>query len=503
MQTLLLGARLLLAAVLLVASVAKLLDLRGSKRAVTEFGVPARLAAPVGAVLPFAELAIALALLPAGSARYGAIAAAALLTVFALAIARSVARGEAPDCHCFGQLHSAPAGWRALVRNAVLAGLAVFVVAGGWRRAGPSATAWAGELSDAAVVALAGGLVIALLAACAAVAWLALLRQNGGLLLRLEALQARLDAVAGPAPVSAAQPHRGLALGELAPPFTLGGLYGESATLDSLTAGDTPLLLVFTDPRCGPCNALMPQVSSWQQEHAGRLSIAVLTRGSIEENRAEVQEHGVGSIWIDEGLEVYGAYRAHATPGAVLIDAQGKIASPVVAGAEAIAELVAHSNGASPTQVALPIHHAAPHPAAPSVPAVGSPAPSLQLRDLADRPVSLVSSERDTLVLFWDPSCGFCAQMLDDVRAFDRSPPPGAPRLVLISRGSAEDNADIGIAAPIVLDNALMAGAAFGTTATPVAIVIDRRGNVASELGIGRPGVMALASGVEGQLSTG
>jgi hypothetical protein len=42
-----------------------------------------------------------------------------------------MARGEAPDCHCFGQLHSESAGWRTLARNGLLAAIAGFVVLAG------------------------------------------------------------------------------------------------------------------------------------------------------------------------------------------------------------------------------------------------------------------------------------------------------------------------------------------------------------------------------------
>jgi hypothetical protein len=35
----------------------------------------------------------------------------ALLVLFIVAIAVTLARGRKPDCHCFGQLHSKPIGW--------------------------------------------------------------------------------------------------------------------------------------------------------------------------------------------------------------------------------------------------------------------------------------------------------------------------------------------------------------------------------------------------------
>jgi hypothetical protein len=39
------------------------------------------------------------------------------------------------------------------------------------------------------------------------------------------------------------------------------------------------------------------------------------------------------------------------------------------------------------------------------------------------------------------------------------------------------------------------AGSAFGTSGTPSALLVDEHGNVASELAVGAPGVLALATG--------
>jgi uncharacterized membrane protein YphA (DoxX/SURF4 family) len=123
----LLIARLILAATFAIAGLVKLADLEGSRRAVEEFGVPRRLASTVGTLLPVAEIAVAAALVPEATARAGGIAALALLLTLSVGIARS----ETPDCHCFGQLHSAPAGPRALARNFALAALVGFVLVAG------------------------------------------------------------------------------------------------------------------------------------------------------------------------------------------------------------------------------------------------------------------------------------------------------------------------------------------------------------------------------------
>src|SRR5947209_15440906 len=108
MALVLLIVRLLLAAVFLVAGLAKMADLAGSRQALRDFGVPARLADPFGLLLPLAELAVAVALLPTISAWWGALGALVLLLLFVVGIGYNLVRGRHPECHCFGQLPSAP-----------------------------------------------------------------------------------------------------------------------------------------------------------------------------------------------------------------------------------------------------------------------------------------------------------------------------------------------------------------------------------------------------------
>lgn len=186
----LLIARLALAVVFLVAAVGKLADRPGARRGPRTSASRPGSPAPWRFVLPLVEIAVALALLPSQSARWGALAAGVLLVVFSVAIAVSLARGREPDCHCFGQLHSAPAGPTVLLRNVALAAVAGFVVVGGWDDAGTSAVAWAGALSDAALVGLVLGTVLAVTVAVGGALFLGLLRQHGRVLVRLDALEA-------------------------------------------------------------------------------------------------------------------------------------------------------------------------------------------------------------------------------------------------------------------------------------------------------------------------
>src|SRR5213078_574628 len=158
---------------------------------------------PLGLLLPLAELAVAIALLLPATAWWGALGALALLLLFVGGIGYNLARGRQPECHCFGQLHSAPAGWPTLIRNLVLAALAGVVVAFG------RSTPQVGVLDSLAplsvsqrIEVLAGVVALALLIG---EGWVLLqvLSQQGRLLLRVDALEGRLaEAGQAPSPVA-------------------------------------------------------------------------------------------------------------------------------------------------------------------------------------------------------------------------------------------------------------------------------------------------------------
>jgi thiol-disulfide isomerase/thioredoxin len=196
-------------------------------------------------------------------------------------------------------------------------------------------------------------------------------------------------------------------------------------------------------------------------------------------------------------------YQVIGTPSAVLIGADGRIASPVAPGGEAIRRLVRRSADGRPM---IPLRPAAPaRPATgngngsyagPAALPIGSPAPSLAFRDLAGNQVRLDGPrERDALVLFWNPSCGFCQRMADDLRAWAADAPATAPDLIVVSRGTAEENRNLPESATVLLDEGFSAGRSLGASGTPSALLIDREGRIASQLAVGAPSVLELATG--------
>src|SRR5947209_15442431 len=181
MGIVLLLARMVLTSVFVVAGLTKLAALAGSRQAVRDFGVPARLTTPLGLLLPLAELAVAIALLLPATAWWGALGALALLLLFVGGIGYNLARGRHPECHCFGQLHSAPAGWPTLIRNLVLTAVAALVVVFGWSTPALGVLDWLAPLSVSQRLEVLAGLVV-----------LVLLLAGGWLLVHILSQQGRL-----------------------------------------------------------------------------------------------------------------------------------------------------------------------------------------------------------------------------------------------------------------------------------------------------------------------
>jgi peroxiredoxin/uncharacterized membrane protein YphA (DoxX/SURF4 family) len=508
MDALLVIARLVLAATFLVSGVAKLADLAGSRQAVVNYGVPQRFANVAGLGLPIVEILLALMLLPVATATFGALGLLVLLIAFIIGIAFNLARGHTPDCHCFGQLTKRPIGRATIIQDVALAALALVVTASGLAgNPGPSLVGWTEDLAVVQWVLLALVIVEALV--LAGVVWLLvhLLGQNGRLLVRLDKIEAALaDADIELADDDEeedeeAEEDEGLPIGVPAPAFSLTGLYGETATLDSLRARGNPVLLVFSDPGCGPCNALMPDVGKWQRDLGGKLTVAVVTRGGVDANKTKASEHALTNVLLQNDNETADAYRTFGTPTGVLVSADGLIASGAAPGGDAIRKLAlqaAEGKIANPKRIELrdaPVKPAA-KPAAKAAPGaanIGKPAPTVELPDLDGNTVRLADFKgTPTAVLFWNPGCGFCQRMADDIKAWEIDPPANAPKLLVVSTGDAERNRAHGFTSPIVLDDGFNAGRSFGASGTPSAVLVGADGNVASAVAVGAPGVLGL-----------
>jgi peroxiredoxin len=508
MDIVLLITRLLLAAVFILSGLAKLADRPGSRQAMLDFGVPARLAAPSAVLLPLSELVVAGLLLPNISAWWGALGALALLLLFTAAVGYHLIRGHTPKCHCFGQVSSEPIGWPTLVRNLILSALAGTVVGFGGTGANANLIGWLETTTVFQRVELGvGGLVIVLLV-LEGVAILQLLRKLGHVLQRFEKLEATLAANGIKATTELLSPA---IPGTAAPAFSLPDLSGKLITLDDLLSFGRPALLIFSDPGCGPCNSLLPEVALWQRDYTNKLTLALISRGTPEANRDKASQHGIAMVLLQQDREVAEAYQAQGTPCAVLVRSDGTMGSGLSCGAEQIRELVAQAAGlpiikAPPSTagrdnshtlpMAAPRENAAPVASSggPSKPQTGEPAPAFTLPDLSGHSVSLADFQgKQTLLLFWNPGCGFCQQMLADLKDLEAELPQEILSLLVVSTGNSDENRAMELRSPVLLDEGFTIGPTFGIHGTPMAVLIDAQGKIASEVAAGAPAVLSLA----------
>jgi hypothetical protein len=289
-------ARVLLAGMFAIAAMAKLADRGGVRRAVIAFGVPSAAAGLLGWALVGAEFCTALLLLIAPAARVGGVAALVLLVAFSATVVLNLARGRRPHCHCFGRLSSGPLGWSTVARNGCFATIAAFVALRdhfGW------------PLLALAIVML--GL------------WLG------------PSSHRRWTARAGAAATS----------------FTLVDQAGQTWTLDTLLEPGRPLVLIFSQPGCRACDALLPEVARWQHGLDGRVTVAVVSGGPVSSSLAASAENGLRTVLVDGPRASFAAYGITATPSAVLIDGDQRLVAAPARGAGAIGKLVGQAMEAS------------------------------------------------------------------------------------------------------------------------------------------------------------
>lgn len=202
-------------------------------------------------------------------------------------------------------------------------------------------------LSAGEWLGLAGGLLGLVLLAGQGWVLVHVLTQNGRLLIRLEELEARTGIPGETRFSTQSLAGVGLPIGATAPNFRLPGLHNETLTLDTFRVKGAPVLLIFSNPGCGPCAALLPEIAHWQRKHAGRITIAVLSYGDRDASRATAAEHGLVSVLLPKDRVMAEAYGSDGTPDAVLVHPDGTIGSQLAMGTDAIRELVASltSNG--------------------------------------------------------------------------------------------------------------------------------------------------------------
>jgi peroxiredoxin len=370
-------------------------------------------------------------------------------------------------------------------------------------------------------------------------AWLGfqLVRQNGRILVRLEAIEKRLS------PRGADKPKRdrGLHLGTVAPDFELPDLTGERHKLSEFRGKD--LLLIFFNPKCGFCTKMADDLASLPlDDENGRAVPVVVTTGDLKDNLQLVGRYGIrGTVLLQKEMEVASQFHAHGTPMGYRIDKEGRIASELTIGAEELLKLAERApvnavgrgspDPAQMTDRRSPGHFhggdlrsgdsarsetGAEHQSANgsakhgekdyrSLAATrlnrkglkaGDKAPDFRLPRIGGAELSLDEFRgMRVLLVFSDPHCGPCMELAPRLQEIHDERPDFS--VLVISRGDVDENrakADsLGLSYPIVLQQKWEVSLKYAMFATPIGYLINEQGVLASDVAVGIEPILALA----------
>jgi peroxiredoxin len=131
----------------------------------------------------------------------------------------------------------------------------------------------------------------------------------------------------------------GLKAGTAAPEFTLPALDGSEIALSSFRG--RPVLLVFSDPDCPPCNELLPKLEQIHRKSKD-LQVLLVGRGDPEVNRNKVKKLGLTfPVVLQRSWEISRAYGMFSTPIGYLVDEDGALVEDVAVGGNRILALAA------------------------------------------------------------------------------------------------------------------------------------------------------------------
>jgi peroxiredoxin len=131
----------------------------------------------------------------------------------------------------------------------------------------------------------------------------------------------------------------GLKSGSPAPSFSLPDVYGRTISLADYRG--RRVLLVFSDPHCGPCDQLAPHLARFDRRQNDKgFSVVMVGRGDPEENRLKAERYGFEfPVVVQRKWELSKQYGIFATPVAFLISEDGLIARDVAVGIDEIMSL--------------------------------------------------------------------------------------------------------------------------------------------------------------------
>ena len=330
-----------------------------------------------------------------------------------------------------------------------------------------------------------------------------LVRQNGRILLRLETIEGHLESRGESRPAEQRRKAGGLPITIVAPDFELPDLTGVRRKLSEFRGRD--LLLIFFNPKCGFCSKMAGDLAALPPngDHGKAVPI-VVTTGDAEENRQFMDRHGIRCVvLLQKEMEVANQFQARGTPMGYRIDANGRIASELTVGSEALLQLVdrPHHHATGKTGNGSPSHG---KPVDPSLARsrinrnglkAGTTAPDFRLPRIDGGELSLSDLRGQcALLVFSDPNCGPCDELAPQLEKIHQERPD--LQVLMVSRRDAEATRakaiKLGLSFPIVMQDQWEISLKYAMFATPIGYLIDEQGLIQSDVAVGVRPILAL-----------
>lgn len=323
-----------------------------------------------------------------------------------------------------------------------------------------------------------------------------LVKQQGRMMLRLDTLEGH-----GSADLHGVQiGPRGVGVGKEFEPFNFPDLDGRTVSLADFRG--KRILVVNWSPQCGFCDLVAPELAKLQADLSRRdVQLLLVSSGDADSNRNLAEEYGLSCpVLLLNGSKPPKPFENRATPMAYLLDERGRVARPVAVGSNEVPALAREAAGAKdgggkrlPGERPLSESRIEREGLK-----AGTPAPSFRLSDIHGRVRTLEEFRgRRVLLVFTDPHCGPCDALAPELVRFHKEHGDEGPAIVLVGRGEPKENRrkaeQHGIKFPLVIQDRWKLSRAYSIFATPVAFLIDERGVIASDVGVGADKVLALA----------
>ncbi len=484
--------RLFLFAIFAVAGTAKLFDLKGSQKAIEDFEVPESLAKPLAWLLPIAEITIAILLLPITTSWFSAIAAFTLLLSFIVGMILQIRKGNAPDCHCFGAIHSEPVSPKSLGRNVLFAVAALALIISGRTNQGLSAVDWLDDVSSADRAFLVLALIITAFLGFIIYYLRQMLESQKRLARQIEVMQfIANDGNEEIVREDITNPLEGVPIGSPMPDFELPDINGRIISFEHLLMQGKPMLFFFISPKCNPCKALLPEIYQWQRELADKINFVFISNGTAKDNKDKIIGDAKVQLLLQKDFEVGDLINARWTPTVVLINSDGTIASRFAASDDAARELIEKVRAEIDKDEPYFINNGTDIHQSPTK--FGEVVPQFKLNDITGNTITSNDLQgKRTLVTFWSTSCGYCDLMLEELREWDKVKGVDEPSLLIFSKGELEKNLAFNFASPILIDEEDEITDKFGKNGTPSAVIVNEQGKIISETAVGAKQIWAL-----------